>query len=90
MGGHGDDAHVAVVVAARLVVRADGHQARILAAGTCLGELKAGRMRGGIKWRGQHKWQAACTCSACAQHARPTMRREPPAQQPAHQSWAAG
>ncbi len=33
MRRHRNDAHVPVVVAPRLVVRADGHQARVLAAG---------------------------------------------------------
>ncbi len=32
---HRDDAHIAVVVAAALVVGTDGHQARVLAAGAC-------------------------------------------------------
>ena len=37
MGGHGDDADVPVVVAARVVIGADGHQARVLAARAAVG-----------------------------------------------------
>ena len=37
MRGDGDDAHVALVVPAALVVRTDGHQARVLAAGAAVG-----------------------------------------------------
>lgn len=44
MSRHGDDAHIAVVVATALVVGTDGHEAGILAAGPRVG-LQADRVK---------------------------------------------
>ncbi len=49
VGGHGDDADVAVVVAVGLVVAADGHEPRVLAGRPAVGlqrhRVKAGNLR---------------------------------------------